>query len=70
MGLDASEPKLVKMTPVRKTNTGNETQDRRNKRKSTDMGPKGVSSIEDEITKMDKLARINASARYELLNAN
>ena len=40
------------------------------------MGPGGrnerivMSSIEDEITKMDKLAKINASARYELLNAN
>ncbi len=27
-------------------------------------------SIDDEITKMDKLAQINANARYELLKAN
>ena len=29
-----------------------------------------MTSIEDDISKMDKLAKINASARYDLLNAN
>ena len=40
MGLDAGDSKdgLSKLAP-RKTNTGNNDQEKRNKRKSTDMGP-------------------------------